>query len=102
MPSAKYPTFDGQPHQLVADSDLVDQRCNLPVTLEEVMIEVLKMVSGHGECDCLSAKVLGPLPQRHLVPALGHAQRRRESGVSATNDSDMLLFVSCAHTPCFG
>ena len=63
-----------EPEQAVADADLLRQRNDLTIALEEVMVEALDRGARHREGVGLSAEPLSTLPERDLMPLLRQAE----------------------------
>ena len=79
----------GEPEQVVADADLLDQGDDLAIALKEVMVEVLDRGAGDREGVGLAAEALAALPERDLMPLLREAEGGGQSGDAAADDADV-------------
>ena len=80
-----------QPQQAVADADLLGERDDLAIALEEVVVEALESRAGNGKGVGLTAEMLAALPEGDSIPALRQAEGGGEPGDAAADNGDMPL-----------
>src|SRR6185312_14490606 len=84
------PDIRRQPHERIANADLLRERHDIAVALEEVVVETFQVGARHGKGVGLSAELWGALPERDLMPLLGQAKGSSEAGNPATNYGNTL------------
>ena len=76
------------PEQAIADANLLRQGDDLPIALEEMMVEAFDRRARHREGVGLSAEPLSTLPEGDLMPLLRQAQGGGQPGDAAADNGD--------------